>query len=78
MLHEPQFLSRDLCIGHKCAVVAGECLELAAERITLDPVDHETTVAGASCNAAIGINKVEVVPDILPTFDQVVVRVASC
>lgn len=77
MLHEPQFLRRDLCVSHKCAIVAGQRLELAAQRITLDPVDHEATVAGASCHAAIGINKVEVIPDILPTLDQVVVRVAS-
>jgi len=78
MLNEPKLLGRDLCIGNERSIVADQGLEFATQRVTLNPVDHESTITGASSDAAIGINEVKVVADILPTLHQVVVRVATC
>lgn len=76
MLNEPKFFRGYLGICNKCSVVADKCLELSAQGIALDPVDHEAAIAGTGSNAVVGVNEVKVVVDILPALDQVIVRVA--
>jgi hypothetical protein len=78
VFNEPKLFSRDLCIGNEGSIMADQCLEFAAQGVTLNPVDHETTITGTSRNTTIGINEVEVVADILPALHQVIVRVATC
>jgi hypothetical protein len=58
--------------------VADQGLEFTTERVALDPIDHETTVTSTSCHSMVCVNEVEVVADILPTLDQVVVGIATC
>lgn len=77
MLNEPELFGGDLCIGNEGSIVAHQCLEFTTQRVTLDPVDHEPTITGARCHTAIGINEVEVIADVFPTLDQVVVRIAT-
>lgn len=74
MLHKPQLLRRNLSIRDKRAVVGYQRFELAAEIAALDPVDHEAAETGPGCDAAAGVNIVEVVADVFPRLDQVVVR----
>lgn len=78
MLDEPQLLGRDLRIRDESAVVADQCLELAAQIAALDPVDHEPAVAGASGDAVFGVHVGEVLVDVLPGFDEVFVGGSSC
>lgn len=58
--------------------MADKCFELPTQRVSLDPVDHEAAIAGASSDTIVGVNEVEVVADILPALYQVIVRVAPC
>lgn len=69
MLSEPQLFRVDLRICDKAAVVANQGFELAAQVVTLDPVDHETAVTGSRCYAVVCVDEVKVVVDIFPTFD---------
>lgn len=46
-------------------------LELAAERVPLDPVDHEATEARAGGDAVVGIDVGDVVADVFPALDEV-------
>jgi hypothetical protein len=76
-LHEPQLLSRDLGVRDEGAVVADQGLEFPAQRATLDPVDHETAVAGACGDSVVGVDVVEVLVDVFPALDEVVVGGAA-
>jgi hypothetical protein len=58
--------------------VADQGLEFPAERATLDPVDHETAVAGACGDAVVGVDVVEVLVDVFPAFDEIVVGGSAC
>ena len=69
MLNEPKLLGRDLCIGNKGSIMANQCLELTTQWVSLDPVDHETTIAGACSHTTVGIDKVEVIADVLPALN---------
>jgi len=73
MLSEPQLFRVNLSICNEAAVVADEGLKLAAQVITLNPVDHESTVTGSCCYAVICVDEVKVVADVFPAFDQVII-----
>lgn len=77
MFDEPELLSGDLRISNESSIVADQCLEFTTQRVSLDPIDHEATITGASCHAAVGVNEVEVIADILPALDQIIVRIAA-
>jgi hypothetical protein len=40
----------------------------------LDPVDHETTVTGACGDTIVCVDVVEVVVNVIPALDKVVIR----
>lgn len=58
--------------------MADQRFELSPQGIPLDPIDHETAVAGTRCDAVVCVDVIEVIPDIFPALDQVVVGVAPC
>lgn len=58
--------------------MADQGLEFPAQRATLDPIDHEPAVAGACGDAVVGVDVVEVLVDVLPAFDEVVVGGSAC
>ena len=69
MLRDPQLFRIDLRVCNEASVMTDQGFELAAQVITLDPVNHESTVTGSRCYAVVCVDKVEVVTDVFPTFD---------
>lgn len=56
--------------------MADQCLELTAQWTSLDPVHHESAVAGTGGNTVIRVDEVEVVSGIFPALDKIVIGVA--
>lgn len=46
-------------------------LELAAERVTLNPIDHETAETGTGRYAVVRVDVGDIIADIFPAFDEV-------
>lgn len=69
VLSEPQLLSGHHIIHDERPVVCDYRLELATQRVPLDPVHHVAAEAGTGGDAVIGVDVVEVVADIFPAFD---------
>lgn len=49
-------------------------LELAAERVPLDPIDHETTETRTGRYTVIRVDVGDIVTNVFPAFDEVDVR----
>lgn len=58
--------------------MGNESFEVATKWLPLDPVDHESTIAGSKSNTIIGVNIIKIVPDILPALDKVFVGSSAC
>lgn len=69
MLHEPKLFRCYLRICDKGSIVADKCFEFTTQRVALDPVDHEATIASAGSHAVVGVDEVKVVTDIFPALD---------
>lgn len=51
-----------------------EGFEFATQRITLDPVEHVTAETGSGGDSVISIDVGDVLLDVLPGFDEVIIR----
>jgi hypothetical protein len=78
MLSKPELFSGDLGISHKGSIMGDKCLELPSQRVTLDPIHHETSITGTRSDTVVCVDEVKVVSDILPGLDQIIVGVATC
>ena len=74
MLHEEQLIGSVLVKRAEHAVVAHKRLELAAEIVALDPVDHITTIRGTSSNGVFGVNVLVVLGNMFEALNQIIIR----
>ena len=73
MFHEEELFSGDLCGTDEGSVMGNHGLEFSAQILTLDPVDHEATETGTGSNAVLNVDVIEVVADVFPAFDEILV-----
>ena len=74
---EVQLFGRELARHAEDAIVRDQRLELAAERMALDPIHHVAAVAGAQADGAAGIDVRHVLLDVFEALDEILVGQAA-